>query len=145
MQDNLRGGMGPWGLGNGGPDSLSPSSPALLAWGASPSLPALFSPFLYAEGGLASSPGRGRAGRAGAGLTVDSELKVLGLLAGGAEGHALVPPLVAQVAAGDSEQLAVLQQLDVRVPGKDRPGKEVRTVRLRSRREQGRPPGRQRG
>lgn len=132
MQDNLRGGMGPWGLGDGGPDSLSASSRALLAWGASPRLPILLSPFLMqwaAEGGLASSrggpglqPGRGWAGPGGAGLTVDPELEVLGLLAGGAEGHALVPPLVAQVAAGDPEQLAVLQELDVRVPGPDRPG-----------------------
>lgn len=66
--------------------------------------------------------------REGAGLTVDSELKVLGLLAGWAEGHALVPPFIPQVTGGDSENLAVLLQLDSRVPRKDRSGKMVKIV-----------------
>lgn len=61
-----------------------------------------------------------------AGLTVDSELEVLRLLARWAEGHALVPPLVPQVTAGDSENLAVLLELDMRVSWKDRPAKMVR-------------------
>ena len=65
-------------------------------------------------------------GREGAGLTVDSELKVLGLLAGWAEGHALVLPFIPQVTGGDSENLAFLLQLDARVPRKDRSGKMVK-------------------
>lgn len=126
-----------------------PPAPELCWPGARSPAPDSALAFLYAVGspgepGQQPREGQGWAG-AGARLTVDSELEVLGLLAGGAEGYALVPPLVAQVAAGDSEQLAVLQELDVRVPGKDRPGKEVRTVRHRSRREQGQPQGRQRG
>lgn len=65
---------------------------------------------------------------------MDSELKVLCLLARWAEGHTLVPPLVPQVTAGDSENLAVLLELDVRVPRKDRPARMVRrTVPVRPR------------
>ena len=60
-------------------------------------------------------------------LTMDPELKVLRLLAGWAEGHALVPPLIPQVAAGDSENLAILMELNVWVSRKDRPRKTVRT------------------
>ena len=51
----------------------------------------------------------------GAGLTLHPELEVLGLLASGAEGHTLVPSLIPQVTAGDSENLAILLELDVRV------------------------------
>lgn len=58
----------------------------------------------------------------GAGLTVHPEPEVLGLLAGGAEGHTLVPPLIPQVTAGDPENLAVLLQLDIRVSRRDGPG-----------------------
>lgn len=57
-----------------------------------------------------------------------SEPEVLGLLAGWAEGHALVPPLIPQVTAGDSEHLAAVLELDVRVPQWDRPGRIVRTL-----------------
>lgn len=88
-----------------------------------------------AEGRLASSPA---GGRAGARLTVDSELEVLRLLARWAEGHTLVPPLVPQVTAGDSQNLAVLLELDVRVPWKDRPARMVRrTVLVRPRGRRG--------
>lgn len=54
------------------------------------------------------------------------ELEDLGLLAGGAEGHTLVLPLVPQVIAGDSENLAILLQLDMRVPQRDGPGGTVK-------------------
>lgn len=146
----MRSGMGPRGLGNLGPDSLSPPPQRCWPGARSPASRFCSRPPLCSgqprEAGQQPREGQGRGwgraearqgpgrGRAGAGLTVDSELKVLGLLAGRADGCTLVPPLVAQVAAGDSEQLAVLQELDVRVPGKDGPGKEVRTVRLGSRR-----------
>lgn len=50
------------------------------------------------------------------------------MLAGWAEGHALVPPLIPQVTAGDSEHLAAVLELDVRVPQWDRPGRIVRTL-----------------
>lgn len=82
---------------------------------------------------------RAQGGRwAEAGLTVDSELEVLCLLARWAEGHALVPPLVPQVTAGDSKNLAVLLELDMRVSRKDRPAKMVRrTAPVRLRRWQG--------
>lgn len=86
---------------------------------------------------------------------MDSELEVLRLLACWAEGHTLVPPLVPQVTAGDPENLAVLLELDVRVPRKDGPARMVRRtvlVRLRGRggpaaRRRARPwgRGRQRG
>lgn len=63
---------------------------------------------------------------------MDSELKVLGLLAGWAEGHTLVPALISQVTVGDSENLAILLKLDVRLPQKDRSGKRwLREVRPR--------------
>lgn len=65
---------------------------------------------------------------------MDSELKVLGLLAGWAEGHTLVPALISQVTVGDSENLAILLKLDVRLPQKDRSGKRwLREVRPRRR------------
>lgn len=62
-------------------------------------------------------------GWAEAGLTVDSELEVPGLLARWAEGHTLVPPFVPQVTGGDAEKLATLPQRDARVSGTDRPGR----------------------
>lgn len=52
---------------------------------------------------------------------MNAELKVLGLLAGWAEGHTLIPSFVAQVTADDSENLAILLQQDVRVPWKEGP------------------------
>ena len=68
---------------------------------------------------------------------MDSELKVLGLLASRAEGHTLVPALISQVTAGDSENLAILLKLDMRLPQKDRSGKR-RLREVRPRRRQGR-------
>lgn len=60
-------------------------------------------------------------GLEGTGLTVNAELKVLGLLAGWAEGHTLIPPFVTQVTADNSENLAILLQKDVRVLWKEGP------------------------
>lgn len=64
------------------------------------------------------------------GLTVYSELEVLGLLAGWAEGHTLVVALITQVAVGDPEDLAVLLGLDTRVSGEDRPREVVKAKLL---------------
>lgn len=60
-------------------------------------------------------------GLEGTRLTVNAELKVLGLLAGWAEGHTLIPPFVTQVTADNSENLAILLQQDVRIPWKEGP------------------------
>lgn len=69
-----------------------------------------------------------------------SEPEVLGLLAGRAEGHTLVPSFVPQVTAGDSENLAILLELDVRVSWKDRPGRAgTRTPPVRARLHRGEP------
>lgn len=55
-------------------------------------------------------------GLEGTGLTVNAELKVLGLLAGWAEGHTLILSFVTQVTTDNSENLAILLQQDVRIP-----------------------------
>lgn len=111
------------GFGTAGPDSLS-LPPALLAQKTPPPLSVPSS--LHAAGS------RGWGGRGGQ-LTLHSELEVLGLLAGGAEGHTLVPSLVPQVTAGDSENLAVFLELDSRVSWEDGPGRAVmRTPAVRA-------------
>lgn len=79
---------------------------------------------------LLSLPGSGRRqgrklleqlGLEGTGLTVNTELKVLGLLAGWAESHTLILSFVTQVTTDNSENLAILLQQDVRIPWKDGP------------------------
>lgn len=60
-------------------------------------------------------------GLEGTGLTVNAELKVLGLLASWAEGHTLILPFVTQMTANNSENLAILLQQDVRIPWKEGP------------------------
>lgn len=60
-------------------------------------------------------------GLEGTGLTVNTELKVLGLLAGWAESHTLILSFVTQVTTDNSENLTILLQQDVRIPWKDGP------------------------
>lgn len=60
---------------------------------------------------------------------MDAELKVLGLLAGWAEGHTLVSPFITQVTADNSENLAILLEQGVRVPWKDGPGEKPSLIR----------------
>lgn len=110
---------GQWDLRNVGPESLCPASAPTFTGQGAHSLETPISALHLPP--CSGQPVAG--GREGAGLTVDSELKVLGLLASWAEGHTLVPPFIPQVSAGDSENLAVLLELDARVPWKDRSGK----------------------
>lgn len=70
-------------------------------------------------GKLPEQPGLG-----GTELTVNAELKVLALLAGWAEGHTLIPPFITQVTSGNPEDLAILLQQDMWVPGKYGPGEK---------------------
>lgn len=113
------------------PPQLScPSLTAFLDWGLAPRGPPF--PRSFSLHAVSSRREAWRAahveGWEGAGLTVDSELEVLGLLAGWAEGQALVLSLVPEVTVGDSENLAVLLELDVGVSQKDRSGKMVKRI-----------------